>query len=444
MSDIRWAVPDIQYYNNTAAPSTRSLTLNTSYVATIFYAPTATTITELRVYFGAVASMTGGKVRIGLMSVDGTGAPSLTWLNNGTSDVYVELDYTVLPSNTWYTANIPDYTCTAGQAIAIIVKAEDATGSPFGGTVPVGSTISGVLAGSNGPSVGYRTTGALTYEATPTPCMYYRDATRAYLVPFESLSSAIQFSGNLSASFTNASATITVTNGYANGNQIVLDANVGTNFTAGTTYFVVNRTATTIGLAATSGGTAITSNATATANLAVQNRMVGVLFSMPFPSSTTYKVIGARWNVRIANDRLFDMVLYDTSGTNLQSASNLDSGIAPKSNATSSYYQATYYFDTTLATLTGGTQYRLVLRGVDSLPPVNLHVSNVPSDLDRKGVVGTDMKYEWTTNVQFTAGSGWVETLTIVPGVQLIISDVTAGSTSGGGYTANFNQGFGG
>jgi hypothetical protein len=179
------------------------------------------------------------------------------------------------------------------------------------------------------------------------------------------------------------------------------------------------------------GGTAITSNATATANLAVQQRMVGVLFSLPLPSSTTYKVIGARWNCRLANDRLFDMVLYDTAGTNLQSASNLDSGIAPKSNATSSTFQANYYFDTTLATLTGGTQYRLVLRGVDPISPLNLHYANVPSDLDRKGVIGTDMKYEWTTNAQFTAGSGWVETLTIIPGVQLIISDVTAGSSGG-------------
>ena len=445
MSEVRCIVPDMTFFNSTAAPSTRSLTLNTSYVATIFYAPKATTITELRVYFGAVTGMTGGKVRIGLQSVDPAGGPSLTWLQSGGNNVYVELDYTTLPSNTWYTANIPDYTCTAGESIAIIVKAEDVSGSAFGGTVPIGSTISGNSPGSNGPAVGYRTTGNLTYEATPTPAMYYRDANRSYLTPFESINATIRFSGTISASFTNGSTTITTTSAYIVGDPVILDASVGTNFIAGTTYYVLTKTGTTITLGATAGGTAISSNATGTSNLAIANRQVGVLFSMPFDSSTTYKVIGARWNCRFGSDRTYDMVLYNTAGTTLQSITNLDGGQQPRSNATSSYYSADLYFDSSLATLTGGTQYRLVLKSSDVYSSLNLHAVNVPSDLDRKGVVGMDMKYEWTTNATGSASSGWVETLTVIPGVQLIIGDITTPvpSTSGG-YTANFNQGFGG
>jgi hypothetical protein len=59
---------------------------------------------------------------------------------------------------------------------------------------------------------------------------------------------------------TNGNATISCVNQYADGTRLKLTTTIG-NLTAGTEYFVVNRTATGFGLATTSGGSAITPSA---------------------------------------------------------------------------------------------------------------------------------------------------------------------------------------
>jgi hypothetical protein len=59
---------------------------------------------------------------------------------------------------------------------------------------------------------------------------------------------------------TNGNATISCLNQYENGVRLKLTTTIG-NLTAGTEYFVVNRTTTGFGLATTSGGGAITPNA---------------------------------------------------------------------------------------------------------------------------------------------------------------------------------------
>ena len=106
--------------------------------------------------------------------------------------------------------------------------------------------------------------------------IYNRIGTGRYLVEWESdlltyFSPAAvvgQMRDPVTVTVTNGNATIAaVGNNFANGTRVELTATIG-NLTAGATYFVVNRTATTIQLSSTSGGSAITPTAggTATAN----------------------------------------------------------------------------------------------------------------------------------------------------------------------------------
>jgi hypothetical protein len=66
-----------------------------------------------------------------------------------------------------------------------------------------------------------------------------------------------------SATLTNTNATIACVNQFQNGTRVVFTSTIG-NFAAGTTYYVINRTATTIQLSTSSGGAAQVPNASGT------------------------------------------------------------------------------------------------------------------------------------------------------------------------------------
>jgi hypothetical protein len=98
--------------------------------------------------------------------------------------------------------------------------------------------------------------------------LYNRLGTGRYMVEFESdlltwynpAPVKARMRPSASATVTNGNATIACVNDFANGTRIVLTSTVG-NLTAGTTYYVVNRTATTIQLESSVGSGAITPNA---------------------------------------------------------------------------------------------------------------------------------------------------------------------------------------
>jgi hypothetical protein len=139
--------------------------------------------------------------------------------------------------------------------------------------------------------------------------LYNRLGTGRYLVEWESdlltyyspAPTKALLRPSATATVTNGNATISCTNSFVDGVRVVPRTTVG-NITGGTTYYVVNRTATTLGLATTSGGTAITPTAGGTVILdapwleGVHSFSVGntVTFEISiggFTSSTTYYVV---------------------------------------------------------------------------------------------------------------------------------------------------------
>lgn len=109
-----------------------------------------------------------------------------------------------------------------------------------------------------------------TQDAVESAATLLRDriGTGRYMVEWESdlltyfdpaaIKSRMRPTGSITV--TNGVATIQCVNQYADGTRLKLTTTIG-NLTAGTEYFVVNRTATTIQLATTSGGAAITPTA---------------------------------------------------------------------------------------------------------------------------------------------------------------------------------------
>ncbi len=196
MADIKLVWPDMPFINSGASTlhQSRALSAVTNYVFTGFYTETATTITELVVYFGT-STLTGGKIRVGLQSADATnGQPSGTWLNNGTSDVYVDIEYSSITASAWAVVNIPDYTCTRGQVMGIMIEANNSTGS-WAGTLNVSSGYASTDNVPSTPWVIYKLgAGGATAQNSMVPSAYYRDANRAYLWPVSTVNTSLVIS----------------------------------------------------------------------------------------------------------------------------------------------------------------------------------------------------------------------------------------------------------
>lgn len=377
MADLEIIWPHFPFVNAAFTPSSRALTQVNNNVFTVGFMPKATTITEVRIYLGSITS-SGGKIRVGLMGVSATdGSPTGTYLNNGTSDVYIDIGVNLLTANAWRTVDIPNYTCARGEIIGLIVECLDDAPSP-GGNGTWGSTVnvsSGWGNADNVPSTPYSTyrfaanTTQTTQNAFP-PHSFMRDASQAFWFPQN---------------------TITTTS---------LENDAG-------------------------------------------SQLYGALFQLPSGMASTYKISGIKLNGRRSQAGAnFDVILYDSAGTVLQNVS-IDSDMILRNSASSQQITSFIYFDeSTLSTLNTGSQYRLVIK------PTTVNqfvVYNHTFDLatDKKAYVGLDAQYDLTTNAGTDPTTGWTNTTTALPPFSLIITDITTTAT-GAGYSANFNQGFGG
>ena len=148
----------------------------------------------------------------------------------------------------------------------------------------------------------------------------------------------------------------------------------------------------------------------------------GVLFNLPASTFTSYKVAGIRFVCGPTNSAAtWDMVLYDSGGTVLQSASFTNTGIY---NITTVLLREFYFTNSTLTALTPGSDYRLVIKATHaSLGCMVYNEFTGPSDIGAL-VGGT---YSLTTRAD--AGS-WTNTNTKTMPMKLILRDVT--STAGG------------
>ena len=363
MASFQGFWPVLPQINSGTGYVTRNLTAADYAVAVATFTEANTTITEIVGYIGATKPSVG-TIRVGLQSNTnsgtGRGNPSGTWLNNGTSDVYVDIDATTLTINSTFTANIPDYTCARGEPIFIVVTA--LTTSPvWNGTLEVGQHIPAAWEPST-PYVLYRQAAAWTaITVSAQPALFYRDANRGYMFPM---------------------------NGFWND-------------------------ATSSGIGAGAG----------------RLDMAGALFTLPSSICSTFKVSGVVFNGRRnGNDTSTDLIICDTSGTDLQSVTFQTNYLA-KYGTSVMVSNYVYFDDSTLATLTAGTQYRVVMRSTAAAASINFYGINIPQLSDGKAYIGDDAEFKWTENNGTDLTTGWSEVNTRIPGITLILADVTEPSS---------------
>lgn len=160
------------------------------------------------------------------------------------------------------------------------------------------------------------------------------------------------------------------------------------------------------------------------------NQLVGALFSLPSGMASTYKISGIKFNGRRNQaNAAMDMILYDSSGSVLQSVS-IDADLLTRTASTSQMWSSMLYFDeSSLTTLNTGTQYRLVLKPTTTN---QISVYNYTFDLatDKAAYCGLDSTYDLTTNAGTDPTTGWTNTSTAMPPFSLIVTDIS--STTGG------------
>lgn len=161
-------------------------------------------------------------------------------------------------------------------------------------------------------------------------------------------------------------------------------------------------------------------------------------FNIPTGWCNTFKVKGLRWNGKIAAATGKNPIAgLWTSSTTLQDVT-LDSDVnyAP----TSVNYVHEYYFDeSTLSTLTSGTDYYLGLQVADaSSGDILLQAMKLSEAND-------SLCYPLGTNACFSSynGSTWTDDATLRPCLEVILGDITGGGSSGGlMLRRNFDGGF--
>lgn len=356
MASFQGLWPVLPQLNSGTGITTRAISAVDYAVATAVFTETATTITELVGYVGATIPTTG-TLRVGLQSNTNSGTsrgnPSGTWLNNGTSDVYVDITASGLTINSTFTANIPDYTCARGEPIFIVMVA--LTG--WTGTLDLGQSVGAAWEPST-PYILYKQAAAWTAITTSQfPAMWYRDANRGFMFPM---------------------------NGFWND-------------------------ATSSGIGAGAG----------------RLDMAGALFTLPAAMCSTFKISGVVFNGRRnGNDTSTDLIICDTSGTDLQSVTFQTNYLA-KYGTSVMVSNYVYFDDSTLATLSAGTQYRIVMRSTAATASINLYGLNIPQLSDGEAYIGEDAEFKWTENNGTNLTTGWSEIDTRIPGITLILSDVT-------------------
>lgn len=159
----------------------------------------------------------------------------------------------------------------------------------------------------------------------------------------------------------------------------------------------------------------------------------GLYFRIPTGTCTTYKVEGMRLGFTPGSAD-FDVLLYDTDGATVLHSMTVDGNIMHTGNGAAFDF---LFPQTTLATLTAGSYYRLVVRPSTTTAMGSVQYMTFPASADKKAVLGNadDVQYTSRTN----AGS-WTEVTDRLWTIQALISDMTA--TGGGGLAANPMAGY--
>lgn len=150
----------------------------------------------------------------------------------------------------------------------------------------------------------------------------------------------------------------------------------------------------------------------------------GIKFTLPAGCGDTFQVAGVRWTGAMAAAGAHDLVLYD--GTTVLQSISIDND--HDAAATSARMRMFFFDESTLSTLTFGTEYRLVLKPTTG--SLTLYDFTVDASGDLEG-------WPFGSMVCFTgrtdAGS-WTDDATKRPTISgIILADVTEPSGSSGG-----------
>lgn len=153
----------------------------------------------------------------------------------------------------------------------------------------------------------------------------------------------------------------------------------------------------------------------------------GMYFRIPANTCSTYKVRGLRLGF-VPGSADFDILLYDTDGSTVLHSVSIDGNQMHTGNGASFDF---IFTDDTLATLTAGSYYRLVVRPATGTGMGSIQYLTFPASADKISILGDpdDVQYTSRTN----AGS-WTEETARLWTMQALISDMT--QATGGGSTA--------
>lgn len=152
----------------------------------------------------------------------------------------------------------------------------------------------------------------------------------------------------------------------------------------------------------------------------------GVKFNLPTGSCTSFKVRGIRFLCGLTNSAAtWDLVLYNSAGTVLQSTSFTNN----QTYTTASILLRDFYFsNSTLATLTPNTDYRVVIKPTSaSLGALQYNAFGSGWNITNSMVSGGTWSYTFRTD----AGAWTDDPNTALP-MKLLLEDVTSAGGGGG------------
>jgi hypothetical protein len=164
-----------------------------------------------------------------------------------------------------------------------------------------------------------------------------------------------------------------------------------------------------------------------------------MVFSIPSTVFGTYKVRGFRVNINMGgSNKISKFLLYeDGNHTPLQSSITYDSDISRVINTNQIH---TFFFSGTLATLSGGTTYRIGIAPQDTTNNIALNSFTFASAQDAAALPGGGwFGYSGRTGCGAacdTTSTAWTDDYTRRPVMELILEDVSAPAGTGGGASA--------
>lgn len=160
----------------------------------------------------------------------------------------------------------------------------------------------------------------------------------------------------------------------------------------------------------------------------------GVKFTIPADWCATYKIVGVLFGMSGGAGATALIQLYDSDGTSVLQNVTYDGDYVR--TAASDSITRVYFDETTLATLTAGTTYRIGIAPQSATAWTFQH--NAVGDASHWNGWNGGTNFAYTTR---TDAGAWTDTTTTRPSIALILADITEPASGGGGLPGNVSGG---